>query len=130
MIVVHFVFIFGFFRMQESRYLSAGAFNEKNGFIITGGNNGNINTEYIHERNQTLLFTKFTPLPVSVRDHCLVSLDNGYGDFFLTGGVARNRFSTKSFIFKSRLQQWAAVADMPLPRRGKCTPIWLLYKKF
>ena len=107
-----------FFRMQENRYLSAGAFNENNGFIITGGDNGNINTERVRQRNQTL-FSKFTPLPVSVRDHCLVSLDNDDGDFFLTGGVARNRFSTKSFIFKSGSQHWAAVADMPLPRRGK-----------
>ena len=65
-------------------------------------------------------FSSFTPLPLALNSHCLVSLDNegGSGDLFLTGGWDRIADeSKKSFLYKSG--NWRPVADMPTARSGK-----------
>ena len=67
----------------------------------------------------------FTPLPVGIDRHCLVSLDNG-GDLFMTGGYSfqTGGYSNKAYILRSTSSSWEEQPDMPTAREGKTVIIW------
>ena len=106
--------------MSEARWLNAAAFVPKEGWIITGGvgDGGRLSTA--EQTRDGRNFSSFTPLPLALAGHCLVSLDDegGSGDLFLTGGWDSNTVdSKKSFLYKSG--NWRPVADMPTSRFGE-----------
>ena len=107
--------------MSEARFWSAAAFIPKEGWIITGGNaGGGRRLSTAEQTRDGRNFSSFTPLPLALDSHCLVSLDDEgvSGDLFLTGGNDSNADkSKKSFLYKSG--NWRPVADMPTAREGK-----------
>ena len=106
--------------MSEAKVWSAAAFVPKEGWIITGGFGDGHPVSTAEQTRDGCNFSSFTPLPLALCGHCLVSLDDegGSGDLFLTGGWDSNDDkSKKSFLYKSG--NWRPVADMPTARSGK-----------
>ena len=67
--------------MSDPRDLGAGAYDEKHGFVMSGG------VQTLNSVDRTLdgsAIASLAPLPSGVQAHCLVSLDNG-GDIFMAG---------------------------------------------
>ena len=60
-------------------------------------------------------------MPLTLFQHCLVSLDGGdNGDFLLTGGYSfggDSVYNKKTYIFRE--DEWRQVEDMPTARGGK-----------
>ena len=114
-----------FAELGEGRRYSAGAYNRNNGLIITGGYPAKSSTEQFTDKGLSEM--SFTPMPIGLRAHCLVSLDNADdGGFLLTGGRdgtgdSRNK---KTFIYRSASNKWIQMADMPTARsRPACGPV-------
>ena len=103
--------------MREVRsYYAYGssAFNPKHGWVITGGC---CPTSSSAERTRDgRSFEPFTDLPIALDRHCLVSLDGGHGDFFLTAGVGNNGDNKKTYIYRDNA--WRQMADAPTARNG------------
>ena len=105
--------------MTTSRAHHAAAHHKDVGFLITGGKwpeNFKSSTEITRDG---VTFEAFTPLPVGLRDHCMVALDGDEeGDFFVGGGDSSVKTYTKStYIYKNN--QWVGVRELPTGRRGK-----------
>ena len=105
--------------MKESRCHHAAAHHKDLGFLITGGKwpeNFKSSTEITRDG---VTFEVFTPLPVGLRDHCMVALDGDEeGDFFVGGGDKWGQKYIKStYIYKNN--QWVGVKELPTGRRGK-----------
>ena len=105
--------------MTTSRAHHAAAHHKDVGFLITGGKwpeNFKSSTEITRDG---VTFEAFTPLPVGLRDHCMVALDGDEeGDFFVGGGDIRGgKYSKRAFIYKNN--QWMDVKELPTGSRGK-----------
>ena len=105
--------------MREKRAGAASAFNPKHGWVMTGGLSSGYNGLSSAERTRDgRSFEPFTELPIALSRHCLVSLDGGNGDFFLTGGYSNgDGDSKKTYIYRD--SAWRQMADMPTARYGK-----------
>ena len=75
--------------MNEARYLGAAAHHQDLGFLITGGK-GKSTTEITKDG---VTFEAFTPLPIVLHSHCVVSLDGEDGDIFVGGGHGKGHGS-------------------------------------
>ena len=110
-------------RLRVARWWSAAAYHPNHGLVITGGRGPISSAERITNDGT---FSTFTPLPIALWGHCMVSLNRSdIGDFFLAGGVKSDWSDTSSgraFIYKN--SKWVAVADMPTARYGlACGPL-------
>ena len=102
-------------KTSEARSFSAAATHPKYGWVVTGGYGGGSSAEVTRDGKT---FQSFTPLPLPLHSHGLVSLgEGGSGDFFLTGGWDGSDDNNKSFIHSAG--SWRQVADMPTARGGK-----------
>ena len=102
------------FRTEHPRDSSAIAFTSSSslGLVISGG-------WFLSSVVYTfdgLKFTKLSPLPVTLRHHCMVALDDR--SLFVTGGYVKetNDYSNKSYIYK--LNEWQSKPGLPMPREG------------
>ena len=106
------------YRMREKRAVAASAFNPKHGWVITGGWDGSNSLSSAERTRDGRSFEPFTELPIVLSNHCIVSLDGGNGDFFLTGGYGSDWVDSKqTYIYRD--SAWRQVADMPTTRYGK-----------
>ena len=107
--------------MSKARSSSAAASHPSHGWVITGGNDRD--DERLSSAESTRdgrTFRPFTPLPLGLVEHCLVSLEGtDRGDFLLTGGdvIGRGDYNKQTFLYKGG--EWREVEDMPTARRGK-----------
>ena len=109
--------------LEEGRRYSAGAYDKKYGLIITGGYPAKSSIEHFAKFSKV----NFAPMPIGLRAHCLVSLDDAdAGDFLLTGGrdsTGGNR-NKKTFIYRLASNEWIQMADIRTARsRPACGPV-------
>ena len=93
--------------MREARGRGAyggSAFNSKHGWVITGGFDGSKRRKWLSSAERTWdgrSFEPFTEVPIALYQHCLVTLDGGNGDFFLTGGLSNDKqINKKTYIYR------------------------------
>ena len=105
--------------MREARSDSAAASHPSHGWVITGGWNGDERLSSAESTRDGRTFRPFTPLPLGLYNHCLVSLEGSdRGDFLLTGGdKGVNDYNKKTFLYKEG--EWREVEDMPVARTSK-----------
>ena len=105
------------YRMLEARSYSAAASHPNYGWVITGGLPGPKSTA--EKTGNGRSFNTFPSMPLSLRQHCLVSLDGGNnGDFLLTGGDPGGiGYNKKTYIFRDG--EWRPVEDMSTARGCK-----------
>ena len=110
-------------QMLEGRVDAAAAMHPSIGFVITGGHKAYPESwNYIGSSEATwdgISFQPFTPLPMPLASHCLVTLANEHGDFLLVGGfVDQSTPSRKTYIHQGN--SWHEKADKP-------TQAWFTY---
>ena len=105
------------YRMREKRTSAGSAFNPKHGLIITGGWDGSNSLSSAERTRDGRSFEPFTKLPIVLSNHCIVSLDGGNGDFFITGGWSNNIRRKMSYIYRD--SAWRQMADWPTARSCK-----------
>ena len=104
--------------MSEARYDSAAASHPSHGWVITGGEGDGGFLSSAESTRDGRTFRPFTPLPLGLSGHCLVSLEGSdRGDFLLTGGWDGSGYSKKTFLYRGG--EWKEVEDMPTARTGK-----------
>ena len=112
--------------MNEAREGSAAAHHKDLGFLITGGKSSGDHFKSSTEITKDgVTFEDFTPLPIGLRQHCLVALDGDEdGDFFVVGGQMSGGYNKRAFTHKGN--QWVEVEEVPTARRGKKPNLELL----
>ena len=105
--------------MTTSRAHHAAAHHKDLGFLITGGKYPDDYKSSTEITTDGVTFEAFTPLPVGLRDHCMVALDGDEeGDFFVGGGdISIGKYRKEAFIHKNN--QWMDVKELPTGSRGK-----------
>ena len=72
--------------MIKARSHGGYAWDDLHGFVMSGGQDEDLAPlSHVETTSDGVNFGHFTPLPQSVMNQCLVSLNNG-GDLFVTGG--------------------------------------------
>ena len=103
------------FRMEHQQLGSEAAFTSYSslGLVISGGLFSSTNV--VHTMDG-LKFKKLRSLPVGLRGHCMVALDDR--SLFVTAGFfnGTNEYSNKSYIYK--LNEWQSKPGLPMPREG------------
>jgi len=110
-------------RMREPRAGHAAASHPSHGWVITGGFGFRSQDSQLKGSAESTrdgrTFRPFTPTPLLLWGHCLVSLEGtDTGDFLLTGGdgVGDNGVNKKTFLYKEG--GWRQVEDIPTVRIG------------
>ena len=80
--------------MKEARRAHAAAHHKDLGFLITGGQDGGYKSS-TEITKDGVTFEAFTPLPIVLHSHCVVSLDGEDGDIFVGGGHGKGHGSVK-----------------------------------
>ena len=108
--------------MSRRRLGAAGAYTSENGWLISGGDEG-FNDVSVDQTFDGETFGQFTPLPLALSRHCLVPLDNGKGDMFLTGGFSDNprNKNRRTHIYNGESDAWDEKSNMPTARYGDCS---------
>ena len=110
-------------RMSRRRLGAAGAYTPENGWLISGGNEGS-NDVSVDQTFDGETFGQVTPSPLALARHCLVPLDNGNGDVFLTGGWTLRQgqpgadMNGLTYIFNGETKVWDGKSTMPTARAG------------
>ena len=107
-------------RMNETRYMAAGAHHPQRGFLVSGGlsrwdTSGILSSSELSTDGTT--FRAYTPLPIGLVQSCMVALEGGDGEFFLAGGsdaIGGSNKLDRAFIHRSN--NWVEVTPMPTAR--------------
>ena len=107
------------FRMREERNQAAGVYDSRHGFVITGGHSGARTFSSAEKTTDGETFYEFPSLPIALRLHCVVSLQND-GGLFLTAGLTKDSVrSGRSFIYDASSNTWEELDALPTPRYGR-----------
>ena len=105
--------------MDHSLLVSAATFTPALGLIISGGfDSSGIDSSRVVHTIDGLTFKELSPLPVTLRGHCMVAL--GDKSLFVTGGLQNNwnNHSSKTYVYESN--KWYSKPRLPTPRGGVC----------
>ena len=85
------------------------------GFVVSGG----FSTTSVKHTTDGLKFEELRPLPVSLRGHCMVALDDE--SLFVTGGLFNmtEKHSTVSYAYE--FNEWHLKLGLSTPRGGMYT---------